>query len=29
MLYIGTAGLADNLMELERPSLPAWEWLQV
>mgnify|MGYP000476596120 CR=1 FL=1 len=23
MLYIGTAGLADNLMELERPSLPA------
>lgn len=23
VLYIGTAGLADNLMELERPSLPA------
>lgn len=24
MLYIGTAGLADNLMQLERPSLPAF-----
>ena len=24
VLYIGTAGLADNLMQLERPSLPAF-----
>lgn len=24
ILYIGTAGLADNLMQLERPSLPAF-----